>query len=259
MRASGARRQAILDLVGGGEANVEDLSRQFGVSPSTIRRDLAWLSSSGRVTRTYGGATLAPTAREESLREREGLHPRRKEAIARLAATLVGEDETIILDAGTTVGALARHLAECEGLRVVTNGLTALAALADAQGVEVTVLGGRLRHISLGLVGPLAEMALRRMTVDKAFLGADGVVAGRGLCENRQEQAALKELMARQAGAVYVLADSSKLGRERPGAWAPLDRPWTLVTDAEATADQLALFRDAPGVTVMVADLSDNG
>lgn len=253
MSSAAARRQAILELVGNGEANVDDLSQRFRVSASTIRRDLAWLSSSGRITRTYGGATLAPSVREETVHERESLNLQQKDAIGRLAATLVRDGDALILDAGTTVGALARRLVDRQGLTVVTNGLTALAALAPAEAVDVTVLGGRLRHVSLGLVGPLAELALRRVTADKAFLGADGVVAGRGLCEARPEQAALKELMAAQAAEVYVLADSSKLGRAVQRAWAPLDRPWTLITDASATESQLAPFRALPGVTVLVA------
>ncbi|MFL6052957.1 MAG: hypothetical protein ACJ72W_08600, partial [Actinoallomurus sp.] len=128
-------------------------------------------------------------------------------------------------------------------------------ALADSDGVELVVLGGAVRHVSLGIIGPIAESTLRGITVDAVFLGADGVVANRGVCETTAEQATLKRLMVEQASEVYVLADASKLGRASGHWWTALDRPWTLITDAGATEDALAPFRARPEVTVRVAPL----
>src|SRR3974390_602953 len=93
-----------------------------------------------------------------------------------------------------------------------TGTLPLVPPLANAPPLDLVVLAGAVRPISMGVIGPLAEQTLRRITVDKAFLGCDGVVAGRGLCEASAEQTALKELMAAQAADVYVLADASKLG-----------------------------------------------
>ncbi len=103
----------------------------------------------------------------------------------------------------------------------------------------------------MGVIGPLAEMVLRRLTVDKAFLGADGVVAGRGLCEASPEQCALKELMMGQAGAVAVLADSSKLGHASQQYWARIPGHWTLVTDPGAGEELLKPFLRLPSVRVL--------
>lgn len=248
------RRNAILGIVSSEEANVEALSRHFGVSESTIRRDLAELANSGRVVRTYGGAALSPTDRRESpLSERIHVHRARKEAIARLAAAQIHAGETLILDVGTTVAALARQLRGRHDLHVITNNITALTALANDPDISLTVLGGSLRKMSMGTVGPLAELTLGRMTADKVFLGADGLVAGRGLCEANQEQAALKGKMIDQASEVFVLADASKLGFAGQQAWTPLERPWTLVTDADATPAQLAPFKALPNVAILVA------
>jgi DeoR/GlpR family transcriptional regulator of sugar metabolism len=108
--------------------------------------------------------------------------------------------------------------------------------LAGEPGIELVVLGGTVRPISMGTVGPLAEAALRQMTADRLFTSADGVVAGRGLCEATLEQVSLKTLMTRQAAAVYVLADASKLGRAGQPFWTPLQPAWTLVTDGVTSA-----------------------
>lgn len=249
------RRQTILGIVSTGDANVEDLSLHFGVSESTIRRDLAEMANSGRIVRTYGGAALSQEGRRESsLDERIHIHRARKDAIARLAASQIHEGETLILDAGTTTAALARHLRGRRELHVITNNITAVMTLSNEPEISLTVLGGSFRKMSMGTVGSLAEMTLSRMTADKVFLGADGLVAGRGLCEASQEQAALKEKMIERASEVFVLADASKLGFAGQQAWTPLDRPWTLITDSSATLSQLAPFEENANIIVMLAD-----
>lgn len=252
MSASATRRRSILDLIVAGQTDVEALGAALDVSLSTIRRDLARLAQDGQLFRTYGGAALGTALPEQSLDQRRGVGQAQKRAIARYAASMVKAGETVILDAGTTTGSLAAALRDVRDLRVVTNGLTAMEALADAPGVELIALGGVLRQISLGFVGPHAERTMRRISAATAFLGADGVVAGRGICEATDAQAALKELMIEQANDVVVLADASKLGRAASPAWTPLDRAWTLVTDAGATEEQLAPFRALPHVDVVV-------
>lgn len=242
------RRTRIADLLRTRPVEVEELVALFGVSASTIRRDLASLTQDGDIVRTYGGAVAG---HEQTLHERELLARAQKAEIARVAARSVHAGQLILLDAGTTTGALAALLADRTDLTVATNGLTTLNALADAEGIRLIALGGTLRHVSQGMVGPMAEAALAGLTADTAFIGADGVVAGRGVCEATQEQASLKRLMVAQAGAVYVLADATKLGQAASHFWTRLDRPWTLITDTTATPEQLAPFHADPQVTVL--------
>ncbi|WP_426957056.1 DeoR/GlpR family DNA-binding transcription regulator [Muricoccus radiodurans] len=231
MRQRRQRRDAILAAVAAGDSDVDGLAARFGVSASTIRRDLQDLSTRGAVARTYGGAMLAAPAPESSLSAREAENRAAKEAIAATALSEVEEGETLILDGGSTVAALGRLL-RGRRHRVITNNLALIPVLADAPGIDLVVLGGALRPISMGTTGPLAEMTLRRMTADRLFTSADGVVAGRGLCEATLDQISLKTLMTEQAAAVYVLADASKLGRAGQPFWAPLRPGWVLVTDA---------------------------
>ncbi|NAZ84994.1 DeoR/GlpR family DNA-binding transcription regulator [Kineococcus indalonis] len=249
---SSARREEILRLAGtAGPTSVEELSERFGVTASTIRRDLAHLTDRGLLTRTYGGALPLVAHPEEPLRRRTGEAFEAKRGIARWAAAQVRPGQTVLLDAGTTVGALAHELRARAPLTVVTTGLTALGALADADDVEVLCLGGTLRHLSQGFVGPVTEAALERVTADAVFLGADGVSAEDGVCEAEHTQTRLKELMARRSGRVHVLAHAAKLGRRPFHAWAVLPAGWTLVTDDSADPRALAPFRGA-GVRVVV-------
>lgn len=231
---------------------MDELADRFGVSLSTIRRDLETLAEVGKVVRTYGGAQTVVRA-EQSLLERESIATRQKSAIGRLAAAFVSPGSLNTLDAGTTVGALASRLVNRAGITVVTNGLTTMKLLEHCDGVELIVIGGLLRHVSSGLVGPIAEAAMSGVLADAAFLGADGVVSGRGLSEGTPEQASLKRLMVDNARTVYVLADGSKLGLDASHWWTRLERPWHLITDDGATEQQLEPFRALGTVEVHLA------
>ncbi|TDC90683.1 DeoR/GlpR transcriptional regulator [Saccharopolyspora aridisoli] len=244
------RRAAILRLAGSsGLTSVDELSSTFGVTASTIRRDLAQLQAAGRLARTYGGAM--PLAHEASLRQRNGEATEAKQAIARWAADQVQPGETVLLDSGSTTTALARELSHRSDLTVVTTAITVLHELAHAD-LHVECLGGALRQLSQGFVGPLTAAVLERRTFDRAFLGADGVTAEHGICEADLEQTRLKELMAQRADHVYVLVHADKLGQRPFRAHTPLSPHWTLVTDDSVSPTTSAHFH-AQGLSVVVA------
>lgn len=257
-QGSRRRREQIVRLAStSGLASVEELAAEFAVTASTIRRDLAQLTTEGRLARTYGGAIALEPHPESTLRQRIGDAFDQKQGIARWAATQVRPGENVLLDAGSTVGALALELRNTYPLTVATTSMTALQALADVDEIHVQCLGGTLRHVSQGFVGPLTEAALERMTFDRAFLGADGVTADSGICEAELDQTRLKEQMAGRAEEVYVLAHAEKLGRRPFHAWARLPRGWVLVTDDTADPDALAPFI-AAGVPTIVTDRDGN-
>jgi DeoR/GlpR family transcriptional regulator of sugar metabolism len=248
------RREHIVRLANStGLASVEQLSEQFGVTSSTIRRDLAQLTAAGQLARTYGGAIAISAHAEASFTQRSGEAFDAKRGLALWAATQVTPGESLLLDSGSTVGALAHELRHIRDLTVVTPSLTVLTELANSEDIQVECLGGTLRPLSQGFVGPLAEIALERLTFDRAFLGADAVTAENGICEADLQQSRLKELVMRRSEAVYVLAHAEKVGRRPFHTWTLPQRPWTLVTDAGVTAEQIAPFA-AAGITVMVVD-----
>jgi DeoR/GlpR family transcriptional regulator of sugar metabolism len=248
------RREAMLRAVLSGMNDVSALCEHFGMSEATVRRDLRALADERRIVRTYGGAaSVGMHEPEESLDMRRESFREQKEAIARAAASHVQDGDTIFLDGGTTTAALAHCLAGRQGIHVVTNNLLAVGLLAPSD-VPVTLIGGEVRPSSMSTLGPLAQIALSRITVDKAFLSADGVVAGRGLCEASAEQAFLKECVIRQAASVFVLVTSNKLERANQQHWTPLERGWTLITDAASDAPALERFALLDEVEVVSAE-----
>ncbi|RLP78186.1 DeoR/GlpR transcriptional regulator [Xanthobacter tagetidis] len=248
------RRTRLLDALAAGEMDVDELARRFEVSASTIRRDLQRLDGEKAVRRTYGGAILANNPSELTLDERMAVNGAQKRAIARAAAGLIGEGETVILDAGSTVAALGQLL-RGRRLRIVTNNLSLLPFLGRDPGLELIVLGGKFRPTSMSTVGVLAVEAMRRITADHVFTSADGIVAEHGLCEASLDQIALKSLMMSQARQVVVLADASKLGRAAQPFWAPLPPRFTLVTDA-AVRDGQRRALEAAGADLRIAEAS---
>lgn len=255
MKAADRRRAMLLEVIMARDANVEELSASLNVSVATIRRDLTFLARERRIIRTYGGATslVGVSEPETSLEERKAQRREEKEQIGRLAAKQIGDGETIFLDGGTTTSALAHHLGARYNLHVVTNNLLAVPVLTNFPEVKVTLIGGDVRTSSMSTLGPLAQLLLSRVSVNKVFLGADGVVASVGLCEATAEQAYLKECMIRQAAEVFVLADKDKLGRGSQQHWTPLECDWTLITDSGAEEARLAPFRSLKQVKVLVA------
>lgn len=248
------RREQIVQLAKStGLASVDQLSSQFGVTSSTIRRDLAQLTAAGQLARTYGGAIAISSHAEASLKQRAGEAFEAKRGLAVWSAVQVAPGETLLLDSGSTVGALAHELRQARNLTVITPSLAVLTELASVEDIHVECMGGTLRPLSQGFVGPLAEIALERLTFDRAFLGADAVTADNGICEADLQQSRLKELVMRRSEAIYVLAHADKLGRRPFHTWTLPPRPWTLVTDAGATPDQLAPFA-AAGIDVVVVD-----
>jgi DeoR/GlpR family transcriptional regulator of sugar metabolism len=249
------RHRAILELVRARDTNVEQLSSALGVSEATVRRDLTALAKQRHLVRTHGGATALVGLHEPevSLEERTSTQRDQKNAIAQAAAAHVQEGDTLLLDGGTTCAALALHLSSRQDLHVVTTNLLVVMTLANAPGIRLTLIGGDVRGSSMSTLGPLAELTLSRLSVDKAFLGADGVVAEFGLCEASDQQAYLKECIIKRAAQVFVLADTDKLGRARQQHWTPIEREWTLITSSQADDDLLLPFRAVARITVETA------
>ncbi len=251
------RAQIVTQAAEIGLTNVADLAEQFGVTASTIRRDLAQLSESGLLARTYGGALSPGVHPESSLREREGEGFEAKAAIAAWAASQIGDDETLLLDAGSTVALAARRLPGVAGLTVATTSIPVITALQNRPEITLLTLGGRYRELSQAFVGPLTEATLDRLSFDRLFLGTDGVSADGRICEAELEQTRLKELMAARTRNVYVLAHSAKLGAAPFDSWARLATSWTLVTDDGADPDFLDRF-SAEGRAVVTVPVGRN-
>jgi len=214
-------------------ASVRDLCTLLNVSDITVRRDLDLLERAGQLRRTHGGAMSLRSAPDAPYTDRAGIEVATKHAIGTTAAALVQEGETIFLNAGSTVTAMARALVGRRNLTVVTNGYTIIPILTNEPGIQLILTGGMSRSQTGSLVGPLAERTVSELRVDRAFFGATGVDLEAGWTNSSLDEASLQRVLLRAAGAIYLLADHTKFGRVSFARVGPLSALTAIVTDAQ--------------------------
>jgi len=247
---SSLRRERMLLLIRDREyVRVRELGEHFGISAVTVRSDLDSLSARGQIHRVRGGAIPRLTPRHElPFEDNFASHADEKAAIGQVAAALIRDGETVLLDVGTTTTAAARALAnrtELHDVVVFTNGLkTALALEPAIPQLTVVVLGGTLRPLQHSLVEPLASVILRQITVKTVFLGCSGVDPVGGITNINLPEAEIKRRMLERAQRRIVLADGGKLGQVEVARLCAVNEIDMLITGRSADAAVVKVLRE---------------
>ncbi|WP_282199777.1 DeoR/GlpR family DNA-binding transcription regulator [Collibacillus ludicampi] len=195
-------------------ASVQELSRVLNVSESTVRRDLKELEDEKMLHRTHGGAvSLQGVNFEPTFMEKGVKYQREKVAIAKKAAELIDDGDTILLDSGTTTFHLLSELHRFSELTIVTNCPLFVEYIQDRPTIELIVVGGIYRRGTAALVGPITEQLIRSVKVDKAFIGMNGIDLHDGLTTPNIMEASTKRQMIKSAKQVILLTDHSKVGK----------------------------------------------
>ncbi|HZV75015.1 MAG TPA: DeoR/GlpR family DNA-binding transcription regulator, partial [Conexibacter sp.] len=233
-----AERQArIAELVSvRGRARIGELAELFGVTETTIRKDLTTLHEQGLVKRTHGGALALRPVVEREFERRVGSFPDEKRAIAAACLRLIETGDSIFLDTGTSVDAIAQALATAADrgsrmrLAVVTTSLTVAQHLASVNGIECLLLGGYVRQAEDSVVGALTLENLQRFTFGTAFMGVSGFSEA-GISVGSLSEAAIKAAVIERARRVVVPIDHSKVGTTDHALICELDALDVVVTD----------------------------
>ncbi|MFI7392369.1 MULTISPECIES: DeoR/GlpR family DNA-binding transcription regulator [Streptomyces] len=233
------RQQEILRLArDGGRVDVVSLAEEFQVTAETIRRDLKALDRAGLLRRVHGGAI--PAGRldfEPDLAERESTAADEKDRIARAALAELPAEGTMILDAGSTVARMAAAIPPEAALTVVTHSLPIAARLADHPGIQLHLVGGRVRHRTRAAVDAWALRAYGEIRADVAVVAANGFSVEHGLTTPDLAEAAVKRAALTAARRVVLLADSSKYAQEHFARFGALDDVDLLITDTGLTPE----------------------
>lgn len=249
------RRRYILEMIEkDDQVNVSELSRQFSVSEVTIRKDLKYFENRNILIRSRGGAMKQSLIDVDlSIYDRRKQNIKLKEKIGTAAADLIENGETILLDTGTTIMELAKHLPKKIELTVVTNSVDVTFRLADYQNIKVIMPGGILRRNSLALVGEQAAESLRNYFCDKYFLSADGIDIQMGMMTMNIEEASLARLNIKNSKMVIALIDSSKFFHKGVMIICPLTSIDLLITDSGVLPETLLKLKSL-GLNVLVAN-----
>lgn len=251
---SEARRRKILEwLQEEGSARVRDLSAAFEVSEVTIRQDLERLESEGHITREHGGAflnTLSTQVGSMTFQHSENMD--KKRAIGSLAASLVKNGETLIIDAGSTTTEVALNLSDRRDLTVITNALNIALILGAVPGNAVHMPGGQFKAPTLSLSGDKAVEYFRDVFAGKLFLATAGVAVDAGLTYPSFADLELKKAMIKSATHTYLVADSTKINRSSFTRLGTLEVVNTFITD-DGISDADAKAFNEIGIEVLVA------
>jgi DeoR family transcriptional regulator of aga operon len=246
------RRMKILELLNlNGQVSVNELSNLFSVSQVTIRNDLSQLEKKGLLIKTRGGGLKTQRVGiDQHLNEKAKIFSKEKQSIGKRAATFINDEDTIIIDSGTTTLEVTKNLKTVKNLTVITNALNIASQLINDK-IRVILLGGILRHESLSLIGSIAEDSIKNFYCDKLFIGVDGIDSQTGIFTPNPEEAQLNRLMIEVSKEIIVVTDSSKFKRKSLAFIAPISKINMVVTDSKIPEDELKNLQNL-GIKVIV-------
>ena len=245
LHSTEVRHERILEMLR--EANfvaIRNLTDVLEVSVATVRRDLDELQSAGRLRRTHGGAvSITQASNDPANEDRAVSNLAEKGLIAETAASMIADDDTVLLDAGTTALEVAKKLAFRSGLTFISNGSDIVAELIRGQTQNVYCVGGQFAEINRSFRGPLAEQFIRQFNVDKLILNAASIDLDRGLIlTGSPENASVQRAMMEVAAQTIVVADHSKLTKFSFSVAVKISEVGVIVTDPGAEA----MIEEAP-------------
>ena len=229
-------QRLVSELKQKGSVRVADLVEKFNLSESTIRRDLDHLEELNYLKRVHGGAVSVQNKFiEKSYHDKSSEFVTEKDLIAKYAASLVEDGDSIYLDSGTTTYEMIKYLKD-KDIVVVTNGLSHVESLIN-QNISCFVLGGKVKPKTKAVVGYEAISTLGRYRFDKCFMGSNGVHYLHGFTTPDPEEAMIKENAIKAANDVFVLVDETKFGEVSFTRFAKIDEA-TIVTNRQEDLNQ---------------------
>ena len=242
------RRQSLLDILRKQPGlRVPELALTLDVSEGTVRNDLNALEEQGVLMRVHGGAVLNQQDQFQNISfvRRYQQNAAAKLAIAREAAVLVNDGDSILMDASTTAYYFAKALSERKRLRVMTNGFEVARELAQNATNTVVLLGGVVNNESSSVTGLLSEHIIEELHIQKTFLSCSGFSLERGMTEVHLAEAQLKRKVIESSQELFALVDSTKFGKEDLTSFAHPGKIKCLFTDNHLSSEWAERLREA--------------
>ncbi len=249
--ASDKRREEIIELIQlHGKIKVSELSEMYSISEVSIRKDLEALEAQGHLTRIHGGAVGTNKLYVNmDLTERYKTNSSSKKDVAELAARFVEDNDTIMMNAGTTLTYVLRALRTKKNISIVTNSIQNATEAALYPAFNVILLGGELDSKYQFTYGQDAINQLENYHATKCILSVDGISAESGLTLYYSNEAALARKMIECSDMTIVAADSSKLGKNVFAKITDAAKTDILATNKSQNAEELLKLKKL-GITI---------
>lgn len=242
------RMDAVAELLDKrGKLTMEELCENFPeVSEMTLRRDLLKLEQENRIIRIRGGAMSVTEVKKvsgEEYTKKTVINTDQKRIIAQKAAALIEPGSCIFMDGGTTAMYLAKELPNLSCC-IFTNGIAVAMELAQKKNIDIVLLGGQLLKDNLSTASPVAHEYLKNSNFKTAMISASAFTPEHGFSCGSQIEADLLKMVREKADAVYMMLDSSKIGKVKPYTFARIEDLDVLITDDSFPSDIKELFKE---------------
>ena len=242
------RIEEIADLLDKrGKLTLEQLESFFpNVSQMTLRRDLFQLEQDGKIIRVRGGAMSVKEVQKvsgEPYTKKTAIHTDEKIEIAQKAAALIDEGCSLFIDGGTTAMYLAKEIPDMN-INVFTNGLAVAIELAQKKNLNVVMLGGQVMKDNLSTASPVAKTYFADTNFELAIISTSAFTPENGFSCGSQVEADLLRLVRTKAKSLYMMLDSSKIGKIMPYTFAHIQDIDVLITDENFPSDLKELFAE---------------
>jgi DeoR family transcriptional regulator, glycerol-3-phosphate regulon repressor len=214
-----------------GYVTIEQLTREFNVTPQTIRRDINVLSSAGHIRRYHGGAGVGSSTENVAYTERKILCFEEKRRIARAVAQQIPDHASLFINIGTTTEAVAQALTQHKRLRIITNNLNVATILSANEDFEVIVAGGLVRHRDGGIIGEATIDFIQQFRVDYGIIGISGIDLDGTLLDFDYREVRAARTIIDNSRRVFLAADHTKIGRNAMVRLGNITEINTLFTD----------------------------
>lgn len=233
------RRQILQILKKTGDIRVMDIASHLKVSEITVRRDLQYLEDKKIIERYYGGARV----RQEPQKNRRNEIAVCRDHIARFAASLVEDKDTIFVNTSSTALGMIKYIT-ARDVTVITNNANAILE-QKSHSVKVILTGGELYNIKGTLVGEFAKNNLLRVNAKKAFLGCAGLSLEAGMTTEILNEVDLNQAMlSHVTGRAYLMCDHTKIGKNSSFTSCGIDTITDIITDDRAPAEEVEALRE---------------
>ena len=248
------RREQIISLIHeNGKVKVAELSQKYGISEVSIRKDLEVLEAQGHLSRVHGGAVgLNKLYVNMDLNERFKTNAVAKKRLGEYVASFIEDNDTIMMNAGTTLAYVLHAIQGKKNITIVTNSMQNAMEAALFSSFNVILLGGEFDSKYQFTYGEDALSQLENYHATKCILSVDGISVDAGLSLYYSNEASLARKMIECSDTLIVTADGTKLGRNAFAKITDLKPADVLVTNFTENREEAEKIT-ALGVTVLEA------
>lgn len=237
------RQEKIVELLASrGIVTIPELMAEYKVSIETVRRDLAALEKQGKIEKVYGGARIRQMPGEPEMESRMVSSLPQKKAIGKRCSDYIEDGDCVFIDSGSTAYNISKYISNKKNLTIVTNSFPVVNELMETE-FEIIIIGGRVRHAERSVVTYECIFDFSQLNIQKSFIGAGGITVENGISDYNMQEAVTRKMIIERSREVYVVADSSKFGKDVTINVAPLSRIDCIITDSQLNKSIAAEFK----------------